>query len=263
MKLSSLFVPILSVAFAASSFAGTSSGKACTTCTPPPAAAEGLFDNIGATATLGYDTNYIFRGVQFAEQLLSGSVDVPIAINKQFTLDLNAWFGTSADDSAAPFAGGGSYEELDLSASVLGKFGPVTGGLKYTWYNYLGNAGKYVEDVNEIGLTLATTLSVVDLSAGVYYDFTAQGWYYEAAVAHTFKINDWLSLVPGVLISFATDYYGVNGGNTIKPSLAIPIKLTKSATLTPYIAGNLPFGSLDSLGEQSRVYGGVALSVTF
>lgn len=262
MRLNSLLIPVLSVAFAATSFAGTSSGKACTTCAPP-AAKEGLFDNIGATATLGYDTNYIFRGVQFAEQLLSGTIDVPIPLTEQLTLGLNAWYGTSADDSAAAFAGGGSYGELDLAASLLYKLDPVTLGLKYTWYNYLGNAGKFVDDVNEIGATIATSLWVLDLGAGVYYDFTAAGWYYEAFASHTFKINEWLSLVPGVLISFATDYYGVNGGNTIKPSLAVPIKLTKSATLTPYIAGNLPFGSLDSLGEQSRVYGGVALSVTF
>ncbi|HEY2573244.1 MAG TPA: hypothetical protein VGH65_04215, partial [Verrucomicrobiaceae bacterium] len=59
------------------------------------------------------------------------------------------------------------------------------------------------------------------------------------------------------------DYYGVNGGETIKPSLAAPIKLTKTATLTPYIAGNIPFGSLNSNGEDARVYGGVSLSVTF
>lgn len=262
MKLSSLLIPVLSVAFAATSFAGTSSGKATTTVAPAPAP-EGLFDNIGATLTVGYDTNYIFRGVQFCENLVSGSIDVPITLTDQLTLGLNAWFGTSADDSAAPFAGGGSYEELDLAATLLYKIDPVTVGLKYTWYNYLGNAGKFVEDVNEIGVTLATSLWVLDLGAGVYYDFTAEGWYYEAFASHTFKINDWLSLVPGVLISFGTDYYGVNGGNTIKPSLAIPIKLTKSATLTPYIAGNLPYGSLDSLGEQSRVYGGVALSVTF
>ena len=139
----------------------------------------------------------------------------------------------------------------------------LTAGLKYTWYDYVGNAGHSLKDVNEIGVTLATTLAMVDLNAGVYYDFTAQGWYYEAGVSHSFKINEWLSLVPGAAISFGTDYYGVNGGNTVKLSLAAPIKLCKTATLTPYIAGNLPYGSLKDAGEKSRVYGGVALSITF
>jgi hypothetical protein len=259
MKLSSLLIPILSVAFAATSFAGTTtSGKACTTCAPT---AEDK--TLGATATLGYDTNYIFRGVQFAENLISGSIDYPIVFNDKLTLGLNAWFGSSANDSAEPFAGGGSYEELDLAATLLAKLGPVTAGLKYTWYNYLGDAGDSLEDVNELGVTLATALAGFDLSGGAYYDWTAEGFYFEAAVSRTFKINEWLSLVPGVLISFGDHYYGVNGGNTIRPSLAAPIKLTKTATLTPYIAGNLPYGSLDDLGEQSRVYGGVALSVTF
>jgi hypothetical protein len=45
--------------------------------------------------------------------------------------------------------------------------------------------------------------------------------------------------------------------------LSLPIKLTSTATLTPYIAGNFPLGDLDDLGEDSRVYGGIALSVAF
>ena len=214
MKLSSLFIPVLSVAFAASSFAGTSSGKAARPSRLRPLP-EGLFDNIGATATIGYDTNYIFRGVQFAEQLLSGSVDVPIALSKQLTLDLNAWYGASADDSAEPFAGGGSYGELDLAASLLYKLDPVTLGLKYTWYNYLGNAGNILEDVNEVGVTARDLRSGFSTSAPASTTTSPPtAGIMKSVVSHTFKINDWISLVPGVLISFATDYYGVNGGNT-------------------------------------------------
>ncbi len=258
MKLNSLLLPILSAALVASAQAG-SPGKAPAMCQPAPEATP-----LGVTATLAYDTDYIFRGVQFARNLVSGNIEVAVPIDKTFSLDFNAWYGASADDSAAAFAGGGSYGELDLSAALLAKVcNNLTAGLKYTWYDYVGNAGHSLTDVNEIGVTLATTLAKVDLNAGVYYDFTAKGWYYEAGVSHSFKIYDWLSLVPGAAISFGTDYYGVNGGNTVKVSLAAPIKLTKTATLTPYIAGNLPYDSLKSAGEKSRVYGGVALSVTF
>jgi hypothetical protein len=119
-----------------------------------------------------------------------------------------------------------------------------------------------------VGVTLAysafeKTPYQLDLTAGAYRDFTADGWYFEYSVSHTFVITPWLSLQPGVLISHASHYYGVSGGNTFKPWLAAPIHLTKTATLTPYVAGNLPYGSLDDNGEKSRVYGGVALSVTF
>lgn len=263
MKFNSLLITLVSVAFAASSFAGVTagSGKACTTCAP--IAAEGLFDTVGATVTVGYDSNYVYRGFNIGENLVSGSIDLPIAINKQWTLDLNAWYG--ALDSATPGFGGGDYGELDLTASLLYKFEAFTVGLKYEHYFFFMDAHHALSDIDELGLTLATSIGggVVDLAAYVGYDFTADGWYYEASASHTFKINDWLSIVPGVLISFGTDYYGVDGGETIKPSVAFPIKLTKTATLTPYIAGNIPFDSLHSNGEDARVYGGISLSVTF
>ena len=258
MKLNSLLLPILSAALVVSAQAGTSA-KAPAQCQIAPEEAT-----LGVTATLAYDTDYVFRGVLFAQNLVSGNIDVVVPIDKTFSLDLNAWYGASVDDSAATFAGGGSYGELDLSATLLAKIGSnLTAGLKYTWYDYVGNAGKSVKDINEIGVTLATTLKTIDLSAGGYYDFTARGYYYEFGVSHSFKITEHISLVPGALISFADHYYGVNGGNHVKVSLAAPIKLTKTATLTPYIAGNLPYDSLKSAGEKERVYGGVALSVTF
>lgn len=262
MKLTQLLVPVLSIGLAASAFAG-SPGKASEIVQP-----QVTDTSLGATLTIGYDTNYIFRGVQFAENLVSGSLDWVIPFDKTFSLDLNAWYGASADASAAPFAGGHSYGELDLSPTLLAKLGPVTLGLKYTWYHYMMNARHFIDDVNELGLTLAYSAFQnspyqLDFAAGAYHDWTADGWYFEYSVSHTFTITSWLSLQPGVLISHASHYYGVSGGNTIKPWLSAPIKLSKTATLTPYIAGNLPYGALDDLGEEKRVYGGVALSVTF
>lgn len=261
MKLNLLLVPVLSAGLAATAFAG-SVGKAPEAVQPP---AE---TSLGATVTVGYDTDYVFRGVLFAKNLVSGSLDWVVPINQTFSLDLNAWYGASADDSAAPFAGNHSYGELDLSPTLYATFGPLKAGLKYTWYHYLNNAGSFLDDVNEVGATLAysafeKTPYQLDLGAGAYYDATAEGWYFEYTVSHTFVITEWLSIQPGVLISHASHYYGIDGGNTFKPWIAMPIKLTKTATLTPYIAGNLPYDSLDDAGEKDRVYGGVTLSVTF
>lgn len=263
MKLNLLLVPLVSAGLAASAYAGTV-GKAPEPVQPPAPADTTL----GATLTVGYDTDYVFRGVEFAKNLVSGSIDWQLPIDQTFTLDLNAWYGASADASAEPFAGHGSYGELDLSPALYAKLGAVTLGLKYTWYHYMMNAEHFIDDVNEVGGTLAYsafsgTPFQLDLAAGAYRDFTADGWYFEYSVSHTFVITSWLSIQPGVLISHASHYYGVDGGNTFKPWIAMPIKLTKTATLSPYIAGNLPYGSLDDLGEKDRVYGGVSLSVTF
>ncbi len=257
MKLKSLLIPTLGLAFASSVLAG-SHGKAPAVVQPAPEAAP-----LGFTATIGYDTDYVFRGVEYAKNLISAAIDGNIAINQDLSLNVGAWYGASADDSAQPFAGNSAYGELDLYAGLNAKLGPVTVGLKYTYYDYLGHAGTFVKDINEIGLTLATSAAGLDFIAGAYYDFTAKGYYFETGVSKTIKICDIVSLVPGVLVSYGDHYYGVNGFNHVKPSLALPIKLTKSATLTPYVAGNLPIDSLKGLGEQKRIYGGIALSVSF
>jgi hypothetical protein len=267
MKLNLILVPLVSAGFALSAFAGTS-GKAVTEPVQPPADTT-----LGATLTVGYDTDYVFRGVEFAKNLVSGSVDWVVPFDKTFSLDLNAWYGASANAEAAPFAGGDSYGELDLSPTLLAKIelnsqSSITFGLKYTWYHYMMNAEHFIKDVNELGLNAKYTVNVgpgsLDVAAGAYHDWTAEGWYFEYSVDYNYTIiKDRLSVQIGVLVSHASHYYGVDGGNTVHPWLALPINLTKTATLSPYIAGNLPFDSLKDAGEEKRVYGGVSLSVTF
>lgn len=258
MKLNSLTLSLLSVALAAPAFAGAA-GKASAQVQPAPAAESSL----GFTATVGYDTDYVFRGVEFAKNLVSGQIDGNLALNKDLTFNFGAWYGASADDRAAAFAGGSSYGELDLYAALLAKLGPVTAGVKYTWYNYLAHAGNFLGDINELGVTLSTSAAGLDFTGGAYYDWTAEGFYFEVGVSKTIAITDKIGLTPGVIVSYADHYYGVSGFNHVKPYLSVPIKLSSTVTLAPYIAGNLAIDSLKGLGEKSRVYGGVYLSVTF
>lgn len=251
MKIKSLLTTILSAAFAVSAFAGTAPKAPI-----PVQAAE---EPLGITSTIGYDTNYVYRGVNFADNLVTAAVDGNFAINDMLSINAGAWYGSSADDS---FVLGGSYQELDLYAALMAKVGAATVGLKYQHYFFYGD-GSVFEDIDEIGLLLAVPVGPVDLVGGAYYDFTADGFYIETGVSHTFAVNDRISLIPAALISYADSYYGVSGFNHVKLQLSAPIKLTKSATLTPYIAGNFPIDALDGLGEESRVYGGISLSVSF
>lgn len=253
MKIKSLLIPALSAAFAVSAFAG-SPGKAPAVVQPP---AE---EPLGITTTIGYDTDYVYRGVKFADNLVTAAIDGNFAVNDMLSINAGAWYGSSADDS---FVLGGSYQELDLYAALMAKIGAATVGLKYQHYFFYGDGGDALEDIDEIGLLLSAAVGPVDVIAGAYYDFTAEGFYFEAGVSHTFAVTDRISLVPAALLSYGDSYYGVSGFNHVKLSLSAPIKLTKAATLTPYIAGNLPVDSLDALGEESRVYGGVSLSVSF
>jgi hypothetical protein len=251
MKLNSLLTLGMSLV-AASAIAG-SPGKAPAVVQPP------VEEPLGFTLTAGYDSHYVYRGVLFAENLVSVGLDGTLPLTDMLSLNVGAWYGSSADDSGV--FGNGSFQELDLYAALLADLGPVTVGLKYTAYLY--NNGSGLEDINEVGIFASTTVGPLDVIAGAYYDDVTDGFYFETGVAHTFEVTDRNSLVPAVLVSYGEDYYGVNGFNHIRVGLSAPIKLTSTATLTPYIAGNFPVDALDDLGEDSRVYGGVALSVSF
>ncbi len=251
MKIKSLLIPALSAAFAVSAFAGST--KAPVIVQPP------VEDPLGLTLSGGYDTNYVYRGINFADNLVTVALDGNFAISDTLSINAGAWYGSSVDDS---FVLGGSYEELDVYAALMAKVGAATVGLKYQHYFYFGDSS-VLEDINEIGLLLSAPVGPVDVIAGAYYDFTAEGFYFETGVSHTFAVTDRISLVPAALIAYGQDYYGVSGFNHVKLSLSAPIKLTKTATLTPYIAGNIPLDELDALGEEDRVYGGVTLSVSF
>ena len=218
---------------------------------------------LGFTLSAGYDTDYVFRGVEFAQNLVWTALDFSVPLTEKVSLNLGSWYGTSADDSGVFGAPPGSFTELDLYGSVMFDLGFMKIGPKYTYYLYEGDGSTALDNINEVGLALSASAGPLDFSGGAYYDDVTDGFYFETGVSSTIAITDSISLVPAALVSFGDSYYGVSSFNHVKIGLSLPIALTKTATLTPYIAGNFPLGDLDDAGEDSRVYGGVALSVTF
>lgn len=265
MKLNALLKTAGFLALAASPALAGTSGK-----TVAPPVVEEPSTDLGITASLGYDTNFIFRGVDFADHWVSGGIalDIPLVDNVSFVG--GASYGVSADDNAiADTLSGVSYQRLELNGGVSVDLGAAEVGLGYRFYNHQGDLSNILEDGHEVGLTVATSAGPLNFGLGGYYDFGIDGWYFEAAVNSVIEITDSISLVPGASIGYAQDYSWhvvgaqFSGFTAINLSLALPIKLTKSATLTPYIAGNLPVDALDDAGEDAQLYGGVKLSVSF
>lgn len=220
--------------------------------TPAPLPASGgLVDEIGAEISFGYDSVYMFRGVDFGESLVWTDVNLTLPLADSLELNVGAWYAGLADED---------YSELDLYAGLTYNIDDsLSVGLGYTHYYY----PRSDDDYGEVGVTLGYSISGVDLGVGYYYDLEIEGSYYEVGASYEIALSDSVSLVPGVVVGFGDDYYGVSGGSHVGLSLGLPIKLTSTATLTPYVAGNLPIDSLDSAGEDDQVYGGIALTVTF
>ncbi len=271
MTLNKLAFSLLgALALAAPAFAGTAPSAKCSKCVAPVVAPEEL---LGFTLAVGYDSKYVFRGVDFGDNWLSTSLDYTTGIADGIRLDLGVDYGHVSD---AGFLGTGdvSFDRLQASAEVVADLGGAELGLGYRYYSNLGEAGSFLDDTNEISLSLASKVSIFNVGVAANYDVDGEGWYFEAAVNTEIALTESISLVPGASIGYGVDYtyqlnganaagFGVDGFTAVGLNLALPIKLSKTATLAPYIAYNLPIDALDDLGEDDNLFGGVSLSVKF
>ena len=92
---------------------------------PAPAPSSDFWSG---SVTIGYDTDYIFRGVETSKDNVNAALDLNFALNDRWTLNFNAWYTNSTDTN---------YDELNLYTRLFYKvndqlsFGP---SLRY--YDY-------------------------------------------------------------------------------------------------------------------------------
>jgi hypothetical protein len=220
---------------------------------PPAAAEEPAFT---AEVSLGYDTFYIFRGEELFEQVVWGQVEMNFALTDSLSFTLTPWYLSGIDDD---------YTELDVLPSVTwdAGFAEITAG--YAGYIYPrgsfgGNEG--IDDEHEANLTIAKGFGFVEVSAMAAYNFDRDGTYLELGVSKSFELCAAAALDLSVAVGYSANYFSEDGFTHVLVTLGLPIKLTETATLTPYIAGNLPLEVLDE-NQDNEIFGGVALAVSF
>jgi hypothetical protein len=276
----------------------------------PPAAPVAVNDDLGITAGLGYHTNYIWRGINFGQHWVDASLAgaVPLIEGTRLAWDMN--FGTLAGDQdhLLPANGFGltnlSYQRLQLGAAIQHDIGAVTASLGYRYYRnmgglanpggVLGGAGFGMQDGQEISLGLATALGPINVATSANYDYVNDSWYFDFDANTSIAVTDSISVVPFFNVGYGKNYNwqgnnfngnlftngsgrdDVTGWTAINTGIRLPIKLNSRATLTPYIAANLPLGTVTNLAAintfalgthdtpfKSVLTGGVTLSVRF
>jgi hypothetical protein len=281
MKLNTLLKMLGFLALAATPVvAGTSPAPAKGPAPVQPAAN----DDLGLNAGLGYHTNYVWRGLNFGQHWVDGSIGGAIPLTGAGTrLAWDANYGSLASDQVN-FAGPNvSFQRLQLGAAIQHDIGAVTASLGYRYYRNMGGlnlAG--MRDGNEFSAGLATALGPINLATSANYDISNASWYFDLDANTSIAITDAISLVPFVNVGYGKNFAwqtgrastAATGWTAVTAGLRLPIKLNSRATLTPYIAGNIPLGQLDNgnapsgiaLGAnqtQSLLFGGVTLSVRF
>ncbi len=270
-------------------FAG-SSGKAVIPPPPAPESAPALFDTIGATLSVGYDTRNYYRGLWFNDDSVWVDLNVDIPLTEQLGLNVGVFyldsFSNAPGNFAAPVLAPFDYSELDIYAGLSYDLGFGTLGLGFTQYffpnGFSGTTGGVnagagavqnqfgIQSATELGVTFGTSFYGFDWDIGYYYDFRIGGSYAETNLSYEIAVTPWLSLVPAYQLGYGNNYYSLapaplSGITHHAFMLSAPIALTPTTTLTPYVALSVEGRARQTQNATngSEFFGGVSLSVSF
>lgn len=205
-------------------------------------------EDIGAEVSVGYDTDYMFRGVNLGQDLLWSDVNVSTSLSDGLDLGVGAWYANVADDAG--------NDELDIYAGLSTSMGDMSVDLGATYYYYPDpTAG---EGTLEFGIGLGTSAGPIDLSLGLYYDIDLEAAYYEVGAATSFDLTDTMAVdVGGAIGNFDGDTL-----TALTFTIGVPITLSDSASLSPYVGVNIPLDDYeDEFGDD--IYSGLSLTVGF
>ncbi len=291
-------VAVLAACAALNASAGTAPAKAPVPPLEPEPSA--LFDTLGASLSVGYDSRLYYRGLWFADNTVTTAASLAIPLigggsedAGALTLNLGAAYIATFETPLTGVTNNAfDYSEFDIFAGLTYDAGFAIFGVQYQYYGFpdsysgsingVGASGGDPElgvtGANELGLTALIPIGALNLSFGYFYDLTIGGSYFQAAIDYTIPVTDWLSIVPALQTGYGLDYYtgtrgpafaGVatqsSGFTHLLMSVSAPIKLTKIATLTPYVAWNYGFDTRNYMNatHDNEIFGGVKLSVAF
>jgi hypothetical protein len=229
--------------------------------------------DLGGEISVGYETDYIFKGVAFAGDSVWTDVNytfdglaVPVTVG--------AWYLNGINDSAQ----GAAFDELNLYVSAaLGTFAGFDVDLGYTHYTFpefrsnIAPLGGY----GEANLGISRSLGFIDLKYSLAYAFggggaAPSGWFHQLGAEKAVSLTDDISLVLGAGVAYSDGYWDGSGWNHYYATASLPISLNCRTTLTPYIGyiGGpdtwIVDGIFGGIEPQSDIlHGGVALSVSF
>lgn len=332
MKLNALLKTLGFLALAATPVvAGTTAPAPKNPIAPAP-----VNDDLGITASFGYDSNYVWRGINYGQHWLRSGLNGSILLvggaaedgAGSTSLLWDVSYGSLAGDqdhfspSLPAFTGianKASFQRLQLGAAISHDFGPASLSFGYSFIHNMGSlangsginnagfgGGYGMNDIQQLTLGANTHLGPINLASSANYDLFNGGWYFDLTASTNITVTDSISIVPHAGLGYGLNYNagftqasrnligggglvggqsavrgGITGWTALNVGVDFPIKLNSRATLTPYVAWNLPMGPMANLARSSTqpyapgvgggpatafqhvVYYGVTLSVRF
>ncbi len=230
---------------------------------PPPSMPEpsggGLLSDTGLSlaASVGYDSDYLWRGANYGDDLTWFDVSTGLSLNDMTSLSLGVWHGSWR----------GGNDELDVYAGLDVDLGAVTLSAGWTYFYFYDAGGDY----HEFSLGASTSLGPVDLGLTYYIapDNDVDYSYVEATAGTSYDISEYVSLDLGATLGYGDSEFNTFQGGTdssgfthLGVSVGLSMTLWENVTLSPYIAYNHPLDELEDAYDED-VYGGISLGIEF
>jgi len=252
-----------------------------------------------ASLSTGWDSLYMFRGVNVLRRDITGSgnewdnglqwtsASFTYNLTPNDSLTLTPWM-------AYGLSGADAYKEFDLSLNYAHTIDNLTLGLGYTFYDVIQDASRGLGTsqaayANELNASVAYNLDLVfmKLTPSVTYfynigpdneDGTNHGLMSSAASYLSLRldgsvaITDRLSLNPyvGYGINFRQNWEDTkefNGSNNVEYGVAAPFKINNTITVSAYIAQSIAFQEINNaVGSDTRqftTFGGAKVTFSF
>ncbi len=206
----------------------------------------------------GYTNQYIFRGVDYGNDLTEVGIDLATEIN-DFGLSAGAWHGTFEDGvGLGPI--GDNVNELDIYGEVNKEIGyDTTAAIGYIWYTFDND----IDDRHEAYASLRRDFGFAEVSLTYYWDIRGDNdGYSELALSRSFELSPCLELGLKSALGYAVEDGEVANWTT---SAKLNWAFTETATLSPFVAVAVG-GAAEDLYESDNeveLVGGSMLKVSF
>jgi len=229
--------------------------------TPLPAAGEegASFDG---RAAVGFHNQYNFRGFKAGDWAPSISFEfiIPVRAESGLAFDVGAWYIDPIDDI---------YNELGVYAFLIvpvADFQFRVGGIFFAFPDEDWVTGEFGAAVSYL------VMDFVDLKLEWWSDVKGDGFledklgfghYAEFSAGKSIQVKKWLGVELAAGVSYGIDYYGSDGWNHTFATIGLPIGISETISVTPYVGGTLALEGLRDAGESDQFLTGIRLSVSF
>jgi uncharacterized protein (TIGR02001 family) len=216
------------------------------------AAAKGT--NLSLSASIGYESKYVFRGVQYADEIYSPSFDASFG-----NFYAGAWFAL-AGDKADPYP-----TEADVYAGYNFALSPIVtldvGATRFAYNRVMSDFFRSGTDGNSLEFfTGASANILLSPSAYVYYDIDNRILTFEAKIGHSFAVGDHASLNLGASTGWVIGTSGDDFANSAVEDVTsdedyVYAGLTADLVYTINEKSSVSIGARYSIADFDGVYG--------